>query len=467
MEMRCWVEGLLAKFKITTLGCKVNQAESDQIAAGMQSSCWQPANDAEEADVCIINTCTVTGKASMQSRQAIRRAMRANPNAQILVTGCYAETDPESVSDIVGDRGVVKQSEKHLIPTILSGGNHSAGCTTSQWAQATSLLPDFRPAPFSSRRTRPFLKIQDGCDAFCTYCIVPHARGRSRSMPAIEVIKNLSMLAEAGFHEVVLSGIHMGCWGRDLDPAVTLYDLLRQIDKMRPLDRLRLSSIEPPELSGDIVRLAAGSSCICPHFHIPLQSGDNQILSRMGRPYTSEQYKTLVMQIHQLMPDAAIGADVLVGFPGESDRAFDHTCDLIRNLPLSYLHVFPFSARPGTPAAKMPDQVNTDVLKQRSSNIRKIGADLRLAFHRRFLNRTVNVLVETTRDRASGMQKGLTANYLPVLVDADDACQNTFMDVMITDANKTHLTGRAGHPAGIDPVHGQPHTKRKDNHREL
>jgi threonylcarbamoyladenosine tRNA methylthiotransferase MtaB len=157
------------------------------------------------------------------------------------------------------------------------------------------------------------------------------------------------------------------------------------------------------------------------------------------------------MQIHQLMPDAAIGADVLVGFPGESDRAFDHTCDLIRNLPLSYLHVFPFSARPGTPAAKMPDQVNTDVLKQRSSNIRKIGADLRLAFHRRFLNRTVNVLVETTRDRASGMQKGLTANYLPVLVDADDTCQNTIINVMITDVSETHLTGRPDHPAGITP----------------
>jgi threonylcarbamoyladenosine tRNA methylthiotransferase MtaB len=243
----------------------------------------------------------------------------------------------------------------------------------------------------------------------------------------------------------------MGCWGRDLDPAATLFDLLKQIDKAQPLDRLRLSSIEPLELSGDIVKLAADSSCICPHFHIPLQSGDNQVLRRMGRPYTSEQYKTLVMRIHQLLPDAAIGADVLVGFPGESDRAFDHTFDLIGNLPLSYLHVFPFSARPGTPAASMPDQVHPDVLKQRSGKIRKLGADLRRAFYRRFLDRTVKILVETTRDRISGLQKGLTANYLPVLVDADDTCQNTIINVMITDVSETHLTGRPDHPAGITP----------------
>lgn len=441
----------MPKFKITTLGCKVNQAESDQIAAAMQSASWQPAEDGEAADACIINTCTVTGKASMQSRQAIRRAMRANPDAQILVTGCYAETDPENVGDIVAAGNIVKQSEKHLIPTLLSVGGHSAAAADGQSSQAAPLLPGFHPAPFSFHRTRPFLKIQDGCDAFCTYCIVPYARGRSRSMPTTEVMKNLGMLADAGFREVVLSGIHMGCWGRDLDPAATLFDLLKQIDKAQPLDRLRLSSIEPLELSGDIVRLAADSSCICPHFHIPLQSGDNQVLRRMGRPYTSEQYKTLVMRIHQLMPDAAIGADVLVGFPGESDRAFDHTFDLIDNLPLSYLHVFPFSARPGTPAASMPDQVHPDVLKQRSGKIRKLGADLRRVFYRRFLDRTVNILVETTRDRISGLQKGLTANYLPVLVDADDTCQNTIINVMITDVSETHLTGRPDHPAGITP----------------
>jgi len=453
-------------YKITTLGCKVNQADSDQIAAGMRSACWQPAEDSETADVCIINTCTVTGKASMQSRQAIRRAMRAHPNAQILVTGCYAETDPDTVGAIVGRRGVVKQSQKPLIPAMLSGGDHAADCTTGSWAQATPLLAGARPTPFSSPRTRPFLKIQDGCDACCTYCIVPRARGRSRSMPATRVMEHLGMLADAGFHEVVLSGIHLGCWGHDLHPAATLFDLLKRIDKARPLERLRLSSIEPLELSGDIVRLAADSSCICPHFHIPLQSGDNQILRRMGRPYTSEQYRELVRLIHHLMPDAAIGADVLVGFPGESDRAFGHTCELIGNLPLSYLHVFPFSARPGTPAAKLPDQVKHDVIKQRSARIRMLGADLRQAFYRRFQNRTVNLLVETTRDRISGRQKGLSANYLPVLIEADDACQNTFMDVTITGVGETQLIGRPPRPAGINPIDCQPPTKRKDNHRE-
>ena len=419
----------------------MNQAESDQMAADMASSSWQPADKTQDADVCIINTCTVTGKASMQSRQAIRRAMRKYPHARILVTGCYAETDPETVSEIAGNEAVIKQADQHRITTLLSGTDHPSECESNAWAAADTLSAGIHKNPFASHRTRPFLKIQDGCNAFCTYCIVPHARGRSCSLPADEVMENLLLLADAGFHEAVLAGIHLGYWGRDLAPAQTLFDLLERIDRSGPIERLRLSSIEPLELSVDIIGLTAQSSSICPHFHIPLQSGDNQVLERMGRPYTAEQFTKLVLNINRLMPDAAIGADVLVGFPGETELAFEKTRRLLESLPLSYLHVFPFSARPGTPAAKMPDQIPPVVLKDRSSRIRKIGADLRSAFYGRYHNRTLEVLVETTPDKSTGLQKGLTANYLPVLVDVDDSCQNTFIDVTITEISETHLIG--------------------------
>ena len=436
----------MPKFKITTLGCKVNQAESDQIAAEMTAACWQPVVDQQSADVCIINTCTVTRKASMQSRQAIRKAMRAYPNARILVTGCYAQTDPETINEIVGPEGVIAPADKNRIAAALCHMGKTVAETTEAELKPDDQLTDFISDPLTAPRTRPFLKIQDGCDAFCTYCIVPHARGRSRSLPVDEVLANLRFLADSGFHEAVLAGIHMGCYGRDLEPASSLFELLQRIETRPSLDRLRLSSIEPLELSENIVKLTADSHCICPHFHIPLQSGDDGILKRMGRPYRAEQFEALVDHIHRLMPDAAIGADVLVGFPAESQEAFEQTRALIKSLPLSYLHVFPFSARPGTPAAGMPDQIQPEVLKERSRRMRQLGTELRLAFYNRFRNRTLRVLVETSRDSKSGLLKGLTANYLPVQIDADDVCQNSFVDVMITQACETHLTGRLEKP---------------------
>lgn len=433
----------MPRFKITTLGCKVNQAESDQIAADMAAACWQPVEDQQRADVCIVNTCTVTRKASMQSRQAIRKAMRAYPNARILVTGCYAQTDPETVSEIIGPEGVIAAKDKEKIAALVCATEISAVESVqtdlvSSVHQAESVLD-----PMTSPRTRPFLKIQDGCDAFCTYCIVPHARGRSRSLAVEEVMANLGILASAGFHEAVLAGIHLGCYGRDLEPPSSLFGLLQKIEEQPPLDRLRLSSIEPLELSDNIVALVADSGCLCPHFHIPLQSGDNGVLRRMGRPYTTDQFEALVHRIHRLVPEAAIGADVLVGFPAESEQAFEQTHDFIKGLPLSYLHVFPFSARPGTPAAGMPDQISPDVLKERSRRMRLLGTELRLAFYNRFKNRTLKVLVETRRDAKSGRLKGLSANYLPVQIDdADDACQNRFVNAIITEISETHLTGR-------------------------
>jgi len=438
----------MPRFKITTLGCKVNQAESAAIAEEMAAARWRCAGDRPDVDVCIINTCTVTRKASMQSRQAIRQAMRAYPKARILVTGCYARTDPDAVVRIAGRAALAAWDDKTQIAAAL-------GAVAPPEALRSKKNPQReRPRAGENARTRPFLKIQDGCDACCTYCIVPRARGRSRSLPVAAVLERLADLAAGGFQEVVLTGIHLGHYGKDLQPPASLFELLQRFESRPAVDRLRLSSIEPLELGGDILQLAAASNRICRHFHVPLQSGDDAVLKRMGRPYTAEQFRRVVEHIHQLMPDAAIGTDVMVGFPSETEQAHENTCRLIAELPLTYLHVFPFSARPGTPAAGMPGQIHPSVIKSRSRRLRRLGADLRGRFYRRFLDRTVSVLVETTRDGRTGMLKGFTANYLPVLLDGEDVCRNTIVEARITSASKSCLVGRITAPDNQQPSGG-------------
>ena len=299
----------MPRFKVTTLGCKVNQAESEAIAQELLTSMRLIARDREEADICIVNTCAVTQKAAMQSRQAVRRAIRANPNAQIVVTGCYAQTAPQEIKAIDGVSYIVGHGEKHTIGRMIrTAGDRAPG-------HAISICGDIRKKrPFASMpiadtvlRTRPFLKIQDGCDACCAYCIVPHARGRSRSMPLENVLENIGQLAKAGYREVVLTGIHLGAYGHDLSPATNLATAMAHIQKLRPIDRVRLSSIEPLDLTGKILEQALKSNIFCRHFHIPLQSGDAAILKNMGRPYSPRFFGDLINKVHRFMPDAAIG----------------------------------------------------------------------------------------------------------------------------------------------------------------
>jgi threonylcarbamoyladenosine tRNA methylthiotransferase MtaB len=305
-------------------------------------------------------------------------------------------------------------------------------------------LPIDTPAnPAPGSRTRPYLKVQDGCNSFCTYCIVPHARGRSRSMPPDQVLRHLRRLGAMGYHEVVLTGIHLGAYGLDLQPAGSLFALLETLADARPLNRIRLSSIEPHELSDDLIDLVAASDVFCPHFHLPLQSGDDTILKRMHRPYSRDLYGQRVAHIKDRLPWAAVGADVLVGFPGEDETAFDQTCQLIEMLPLTYLHVFPFSARPGTPAAAYPAQVPHEVVKRRTARVRAIGADKKQAFLNSALGRKTEVLVETRRDPATGRLKGLTPNYLTVLLEGRDDSMNTVVPVEITGIHdERRLEGR-------------------------
>lgn len=299
----------------------------------------------------------------------------------------------------------------------------------------------FSALPSAGGRTRPLLKIQDGCDAFCAYCIVPYARGSSRSAEFQAVLDGVTRLADQGFMEVVLTGIHLGAYGRDLEPRTGLADLLHAILQRPDPIRIRLSSIEPLELSDAIIDLAAGSERICRHFHIPLQSGDAQVLKRMRRPYSPERFGDRIARIHRRLPEAAIGTDVLVGFPGETDAAFENTCTLVEALPLTYLHVFPFSARPGTAAFGFGDRVPAEHVRTRCSRLRQLGSRKRLAFHRQFIGRTLPVLTESRRDPQTGLLKGVSSNYLPVLFEGGDERMLRTVEVCISGADAVRLRG--------------------------
>ena len=433
----------MPKFSITTLGCKVNQAESEAIAQDLLSSDWATTTDGGQAEVCIVNTCTVTQKASMQSRQAIRKAIRSNPNARIIVTGCYAQTAPQEINRIDGVDYLVGHDKKLSISGLigLKGDKAPSNPVSSLNDIHNRRQFELMPTAISAARTRPFLKIQDGCNAFCTYCIVPYARGRSRSMPLENVLQSIRQLAEADYREVVLTGIHLGAYGRDLSPTVDLAALLRRIRTLGLIDRVRLSSIEPLEFSPEIIQLVAESDMFCRHFHIPLQSGDDRVLKKMGRPYSRQVFHDLIVKIKELMPDAAIGADTLIGFPGENDTAFENTYNLIKDLPISYLHVFPFSVRPGTPAAEYRDIIKQPIIKDRCEQMRRLGQDKRMSFYRGFVGKTMPVLIETKRDGTTGLLKGISSNYLPVLIDGMDEVKNKIVDVKIEKCEANKLFG--------------------------
>ena len=425
-------------FNFTTLGCKVNQYESEAIAQYLTENGWSAARSKENADLFIINTCVVTQKASMQSRQAVRKAIRSNPNACIVVTGCYAQIEPDEIKKINGVHYIIGHADKHKIPEIIIDGK-----------EKDSQPPEFYPLTIrhdikqehkfqptlvmgaSGSRTRPLLKIQDGCDNFCTYCIVPYARGPSRSMRLEKVLDSIKLLKMSGYREVVLSGIHLGRYGLDLVLPSTLFNLLKQIKFLRPIDRVRLSSIEPNEITEDIIKIVAESDIFCHHFHISLQSGDDLILKRMHRHYSRSFFRDMVSRIHEMIPDAAIGVDVLIGFPGETEKAFENTYSLIKKLPVTYLHVFPFSARKGTPANSYPDQISPDTIKIRCQKMRELGNNKKMAFYQKLVGEEVGLLMEGAQSKSTGHLKGITSNYVPVFVHGKDNMKNCIVQARI------------------------------------
>lgn len=433
----------MISFYISTFGCKVNQAESGSIAKELKDGGWALAPDIKSADCVVINSCTVTGRANMQARQAIRHAMRENPKAVIAVTGCYAQTSADELQTIEGIDYLAGNNRKHELCAALLANGSQKNLRPLILHEDIALDRGFTALPFYDleNRTRPFLKIQDGCNAFCAYCAVPYARGRSRSMPARDVIAHINKLYEDGFKEMVLTGIHVGKYGHDLEKSSDLAALLQMILAETDMPRLRISSIESVEITDGLLDIAVNSNRICPHWHIPLQSGDDAVLKRMERPYNREEFRRTVERIHELFPRAALGSDVLVGFPGEQDVNFNNTLQLIEDLPFTYLHVFPFSVRPNTKAAAFTDTIAADVVKKRCQILRKTGISKKTAFYASALNLVVRILAESKRDSKTGLLKGFSDNYLPVMFEGPDRLKNTLVNVRISKLQNTDLFG--------------------------
>ena len=393
----------MPKFIVHNFGCRASQADGAAIEAMLARSGYDAADGDSNAEFVVLNTCTVTNTADAEVRQIVRRVHRDNPEARIVVTGCYAQRAPDEVAQLPGVTMVVGNSHKTKFAELLSTPYHGQIHVGDIFASHEFLSAPIEDA--SGDRSRPNLKIQDGCGNRCSFCIIPYVRGRSRSAPVQQVVDQVRSLGER-YPEVVLTGINLGRWGREAGANLRLVDLLRVLLGETDVRRLRLSSVEPMDWSEDLLELVADSPRIAKHIHIPLQSGSDTVLRRMHRRYRPKHYESRVRLARELMPDAAIGADVMAGFPGETEAEFEETRAFIERLPFTYLHIFPYSERPGTPAAEM-DQVPESRRKERGRVLKQLGQIQNAEFRRRFVGRTLSaVTIEGGR--------AVTSNYLTV-----------------------------------------------------
>jgi threonylcarbamoyladenosine tRNA methylthiotransferase MtaB len=405
---------------VETLGCKVNQYETSYFMEALRQAGCRLVAFRENADVYIIHSCAVTAKAGFQTRQLLRRARRMNPSATIVAAGCYAQLEGRRIADEKLATHILGNPDKFdILEWLKHPGSFDSPCIALDCGSHSSA--PFRILPMSrmhSGRTRAMMKIQDGCNSFCSYCVVPYVRGRSRSLPVRQVLDQMEQLIDSGYREIVLTGIHLGMWGKDLDPQSGISSLLAQIGSAGAPERLRLSSLEPDELSSGLLDFVSTAPWICRHFHLPLQSADPEILARMRRPYSPKYYEELVGRIGSVFPEAGIGADVLTGFPGETEEQFENTVEFIEALPLSYLHVFPFSPRPGTEAAGFSGRVGKNELKRRAAVLKSLSSRKRRAFREQFIGRRLEVLIET--EVQPGLWQGLSDNYIRVFVPENE-----------------------------------------------
>jgi threonylcarbamoyladenosine tRNA methylthiotransferase MtaB len=420
------------KFFIQTLGCRCNQADSAAIREGLLRHRMAECDTPSDADLIVVNTCTVTHRSDQQARQAIRSLNRKNPGARIVVTGCYAERDPQILADIPGVAMVIGNASRDRLPEILQKyGKTLQKCILRAPLDDLTACP-VPPMGQTGGKTRPLVKLQDGCDARCSYCIVPKVRGPGRSAHPEDILAEMRSLIGQGFQEIVLTGVHLGSYGRRLEDRIRLIDLLKRIVDLEGLGRIRLSSIEPMLFDRALVKLAARSAVMAHHFHIPLQSGSDRVLRMMRRPYRACRFTELVRYVHAEIPDAGIGTDILTGFPGESDQDFSETCRLLQELPLAYLHVFPYSPREGTEAYSMPGRVPPQIINQRRQKLLEISREKSLAFRRQFLGRTLSAIT-LSREEDRGASMVLTGNYIHAKVPAHGTVPNRLVDIRIED----------------------------------
>jgi threonylcarbamoyladenosine tRNA methylthiotransferase MtaB len=418
----------VSTFYVQNFGCRASQADGAAIERQFHDRGLARANAPAEADIVVLNTCTVTHSADRDARAAIRRVHRENPSCRIVVTGCYAQRAPREIAALPGVSRVIGNSHKHGVAEIAAGNSSFVSLsqlTTNNPIYVSDIFAhtEFLAAPVGeagNERTRPNLKVQDGCDNRCSFCVIPSVRGRSRSLPLAGILSEVEALVAAGDRELVISGINLGRWGRDLSTRDQLgfEDLIRAILGQTSLEKLRISSVEPMDWNDDLIRLMAESPRIAKHAHLPLQSGSDRVLRRMHRKYRPWHYREKIGKIRAAMPTAAIGADVMVGFPGETDCDFEDTRRLIEDLPFTYLHVFTYSARPGTPAAAMPDQVPLQIARERNRILRQLAEQKKLAFMRALIGEPVRALtLNRTHNRRDGdFTEALSDNFLKMLV---------------------------------------------------
>jgi threonylcarbamoyladenosine tRNA methylthiotransferase MtaB len=428
-------------FKVITLGCKVNQCESAFLEESLVSTGCRKVGTDGVADLVIINTCIVTAKASYQSRQAIRRAIRENPGAIITVTGCYAQVYPDELTGIKGVDVIAGNKGKNFLPEIVARGSYHDPPLVLQEDFGVSYPFEHTKIEGFGGRTRAFLKVQDGCDSFCSYCIVPKARGPIRSLEPDKVIGDLTCLDRNGYKEVVLTGVNLGKYGSDLGSHINLTRLLAEINKRRLALRIRLSSLKPAEIDRELIELMGASDWLCRHFHISLQSGDDSVLRRMNRHYTAEAFTALVKNIVKQIPRVSIGIDVLVGFPGETQSAFNNTYRLLRELPITYMHVFPFSKREGTAAARFCEQIDHKMIRERALLLRRLDKRKRRAFWSTLVGETFHVLSEGWDPQEKNVISGLSDNYVRFRFPSKKTSINEFVKIRATKVTEKGING--------------------------
>lgn len=426
------------KVALHTLGCKLNYSESSSIGSQFHTNGYDVVDEKEQADIYVINTCTVTENADRECRQIVRRFLRQNPNAYIIVTGCYAQLRPEEISAIKGVDAVLGNNEKFNVFSVISDfRKQDLSCI---FVSPINEQNEFGHAHSSETdsRTRAYLKIQDGCDYKCTFCTIPLARGRSRSMQPTEAVTEFKKLLTAGYKEIILTGVNVGDYGKSID--TNLYKLLLHLVELDGEFRIRISSIEPNLLSDEIIELTANSDKLCKHFHIPLQSGSSKILKTMQRRYSAEDYQNLIHKIKERIPDAGIGVDVIVGFPGESKKDFLITYDFLRDLPISYLHVFTYSERPDTKAIEMKSKVNVFERRERNNILRILSSKKRNEFYSQMVGKNLKVLFE--HENHDGVIKGFSSNYVKVNHPFNPDLVNNLLKVKVTGFGNDECTGK-------------------------
>jgi len=439
------------KVAFTTIGCRFNQFETAEMEDLFMEKDFEIVPFSDNANIYIINTCTVTNRSDYRCRQTIRRAIQTNKDAFIVVTGCYSQINPEEIGSIKGVDMILGNMEKLNIVNYLEEFNaFRNGKKEIKKLDNTKIVVgdmnssrEFKSRKISnfSGRTSAYLKIQTGCDQTCSFCIVTIARGPSISEKPEVILNQAQELSDSGFKEIVLTGVNLGSYGDNLKPKTGLSDLVEMLTDVKSIERIRLSSINPREVSDRLISLMKKSKKVCRHLHIPLQSGDNEILKIMRRDYSSGFYKDLIMKLKGNIPDIGIGADVIVGFPGENEEKFTNTYRLIEELPLSYLHVFTYSQREGTDAFGYEGQITESVKKERGSLVKKLGEHKSNIFKEGFIGKICNVLIENTRDRETGLLKGYTDNYIPIMLKGGNGLMNKIVSVRTTNTSGDAVIG--------------------------